>query len=84
MLGVILLYKFDPMDFETIITLMKIEKKLLYKFDPMDFETPNNRVWTKQANSINLILWILKRASGLDIEIKQWCINLILWILKQV
>ena len=34
-----LLYKFDPMDFETLFK-MRIKKiKFAYKFDPMDFET---------------------------------------------
>ena len=33
------MYKFDPMDFETIYTTTKQLKRAKYKFDPMDFET---------------------------------------------
>ena len=35
-----LLYKFDPMDFETFASIFSCFKRDLYKFDPMDFETP--------------------------------------------
>ncbi len=34
-----LLYKFDPMDFETKILKLNKLIQILYKFDPMDFET---------------------------------------------
>ena len=32
-------YKFDPMDFETLIDKEKGAECNRYKFDPMDFET---------------------------------------------
>lgn len=34
-----LLYKFDPMDFETIMMLCVENMADAYKFNPMDFET---------------------------------------------
>ena len=34
-----LLYKFDPMDFETCETIKQLFPSSQYKFDPMDFET---------------------------------------------
>ena len=35
-------YKFDPMDFETMMMKYLEFKIMKYKFDPMDFETRRN------------------------------------------
>ena len=40
-------YKFDPMDFETLVGC-HLYIRLLYKFDPMDFETIRDIVFLER------------------------------------